>query len=107
MRKVIGLVLAATLLAGCAHHHRKTTAQPVIKPDLQLTGSVAMVNADARFVVVTFPPGSVPSTDARLDVFRNGLKVGELKVTGPQRENDTVADIVSGQIQPRDEVKGQ
>lgn len=41
----------------------------------------------------------------RLNVYRNGLKVGELKVTGPQRDNNTVADIVAGECQVGDEVR--
>jgi len=64
-----------------------------------------MVNGAARFVVVTFPVGTVPPVDQRLNVYRNGLKVAEVKVTGPQRDNDTVADIVSGEVQLHDEVK--
>jgi hypothetical protein len=47
----------------------------------------------------------MPQTDHHLGVFRNGLKVGEVKVTGPQHENDTVADIITGEIQLHDEVR--
>ena len=64
-----------------------------------------MVNADARFVVMTFPLGGVPLVEQRLYVYRKGLKVGELKVTGPQRDNNTVADIISGELQVNDEVR--
>ncbi len=114
MRTVIGLLGAALLLAGCAHRATMPnpappvrTQQPkaVIKPDLQASGRVAMVNAEAHFVVLSFPPGPMPQTDHRLSVFRNGLKVGEVKITGPQHENDTVADILTGEIQLHDEVR--
>ena len=64
-----------------------------------------MVNNQGRFVVVTFPGGPVPAPARRLDVFREGLKVGELKVTGPQQDFNTVADILAGDIQVHDEVK--
>jgi len=33
--------------------------------------------------------------------------VGEVKVTGPQRDNDTVADLVTGTAQAGDEVRDQ
>jgi hypothetical protein len=114
MRIAIGLLGAALLGAGCAHHQPAANPAPpassqqpqaVIKPDLRASGQVAMVNAEARFVVISFPPGPTPQMDHRLSVYRNGLKVGEVKVTGPQHENDTVADIISGDVQLRDEVR--
>jgi hypothetical protein len=119
MRIAIGLFGAALLMAGCSLFHKHAPApqppapaisqQPktVVKPDLRPTGRVAMVNAAARFVVISFPAGAVPQTDSHLNVYRNGLKVGELKVTGPQRENDTVADIISGDLQLHDEVMAE
>ncbi len=114
MRIAIGLLGATLLLAGCVNHKpapnpappvRSQQPKAVIKPDLRASGRVAMVNAEARFVVVSFPPGPMPQTDHRLSVYRNGLKVGEVKVTGPQRENDTVADITAGDVQLHDEVR--
>ena len=114
MKSAIGLLGATLLLAGCVHHKpapnpvpppRSQQPKAVIKPDLRVSGRVAMVNAGARFVVITFPPGPVPQTDHCLNVYRNGLKVGEIKVSGPQRENDTVADITAGDVQLHDEVK--
>ena len=42
-----------------------------------------------------------------MNVYRGGLKVGEVKVTGPQRENETVADIIAGDVQPHDEIREQ
>ena len=114
MKIAIGLLSATLLLAGCVHHKpapnpppplRSQQPKAVIKPDLRTSGRVAMVNAEARFVVINFPPGPVPQPDHRLNVYRNGLKVGEVKVTGPRRENNTVADIIAGDVQLRDEVR--
>jgi hypothetical protein len=117
MKIAIGLSCATLLLAGCAHNAPASNpsmspgnAPPpraIIKPDLQTSGQVAMVNSEARFVVLSFPPGPVPQPDQRLNVYRNGLKVGEVKVSGPQHENDTVADIVAGDVQVRDEVRSE
>jgi len=118
MRVSIGLLGAAVLLAGCVFQKHTVApkpappvmnqqAKPVIKPDLGTAGQVAMINASARFVVITFPDGHMPQTDRQLNVYRNGVKVGELKVTGPQRENDTVADIISGDLQLHDEVRAE
>ena len=79
-------------------------AKPVVQPDLRAAGQVSMVNAGARFVVITFPGGPVPEKDQLLNVYRTGTKVGQVKVTGPQIENNTVADIVSGDVQLHDQV---
>ncbi len=90
-----------------ASQQPKPVSQPVIKPDLQISGQVAMVNAGAKFVVVTFPPGPMPQPGQRLIIYHNGIKAAEVKVTGPQHENDTVADIISGDIQLHDEARAQ
>jgi hypothetical protein len=77
----------------------------VIQPDLRASGQIMMVNTEARFVVLAFPPGAVPQPGHSLKIYRNGLRVGEVKVSGPQRENDTVADIVTGDVQVHDQAK--
>lgn len=115
----IAVVLCATvLLAGCMHRTPKPAGpaaaapqtqspRPVIQPDLRVAGQVAMVNADARFAVISFPGGPVPEKGRMLNVYRGGTKVGQLRVTGPQVENNTVADILSGDVQARDQVTEQ
>lgn len=35
------------------------------------------------------------------------MKVGQVKITGPQRDNDTVADLTAGDAQVGDEVREQ
>jgi hypothetical protein len=109
MRIAIGLLAAALALTGCIHHRTPTPASPprptpqtVIQPDLHPSGQVALVNVEARFVVISFPAGSVPPPGRDLKIYRNGLRVGEVKVCGPKLENDTVADIVSGDVQAHD-----
>jgi len=38
---------------------------------------VASVNTAGRFVVLTFPLGTMPALEKRMSVYRSGLKVGE------------------------------
>lgn len=64
-----------------------------------------MVNTSLHFVVMTFSPGEVPAIGNTLNVYRKGEKIGEVKVTGPQRDNNTVADIVTGELLVGDEVR--
>jgi len=77
----------------------------VVTPENALVGRVATVNGVARFVVLTFPPGRLPALEQRLNLYRKGLKVGEVKVTGPQTDENIVADIVAGDAEVTDEVR--
>jgi hypothetical protein len=112
MQKAAGLVCIVWLLAGCAHRkpvapapEKRTT--PLVTPDLNPVGHVALVNNEARFVVINFPPGTVPQAGQPMTVNHRGVKIGEVKITGPQRDTDTVADLVNGEAYVGDEVKGE
>lgn len=120
------LLLVAMLANGCAlfHHQNKpvtpaptsaslapatpsTPFNPIVTPDTSLTARVAAYNSAGRFVVLTFPVGPMPKMDQTLFLYRNGLKVGEIKITGPQQDNDIVADLVTGTAQVGDGVRDQ
>ena len=126
MRLLAALALGGIILSGCAkdkpivwpstaNEAPRTTAVPpvatnaapklIVTPELMLAGKVVRFNSEGRFVVLNFPIGHLPGPDQRLYVYRQGLKVGEVKVTGPQRDDNTVADIVTGEAQPGDEVR--
>lgn len=77
----------------------------IVTPEDGLVGKVEMVNQNARYVVLSFPIGHLPAMEQRLSVYRRGLKVGEVKVSGPQIEDNVVADIVEGDSGPGDEVR--
>jgi hypothetical protein len=83
-----------------------STNKVIITPDTTPFGKVVRVNNDSRFVVLGFPLGAVPTEGKSLSVYRQGLKVGELKVSGPRDEEHTVANITSGTIQVGDEARG-
>lgn len=124
------LLLAAVWVSGCATKHApvfqpltgastgvsahevapparktKTEDQLIVTPEATLTGRVAAYNEAGRFVVLDFPIGHLPANEQVMFVFRQGLKVGEVKVTGPQRDHNTVADLVSGEARKGDEVR--
>ena len=107
-------LLCAGLLAGCASSKQAqfsqapTTPSPnIITPSAALAAKVVSYNSIGRFVVLSFPVGEMPKTDDSLFLYRGGLKVGEVKITGPQRNNDIVADLVTGDAQVGDEVRDQ
>jgi hypothetical protein len=122
------ILLCALALAGCtgkkavapppaASPRAGSTAAPVrtagtnqmliVTPENALVGKVALVNNGARFVVLNFPLGKMAAAEQRLNLYRRGLKVGEVRVTGPQREDNTVADLVAGEAEVGDEARSQ
>lgn len=64
-------------------------------------------NSVGRFVVLSFPVGQMPQTGQTFFLYRAGMKIGQVKITGPQRDNDTVADLVEGDAQQGDDVREQ
>lgn len=130
MRFVPCLLAVSLMTAGCGwftrNHASKTTGTSpatagtdyspvtnnvgtnlIVTPDISPTGTVARVNVPARFVILTFPVGTLPSVGTELFVYRHGLKVGEVKVTPPQNSNNTAADIVAGEAAIGDETRTQ
>lgn len=111
------LIGLGMLIAGCAHVHHPAAATvapvpaatpaPIITPDKSLNARVVSYNAAGRFVVLDFPVGQAPKMDQSLFLYRDGLKVGVVKITGPQRDNDIVADLVTGEAQVGDEARDQ
>lgn len=107
----------AWALNGCASRKGRTdTAWPqegagtgsksaIVTPATGSIGRVTAVNASARFVVISYPIGVLPALEQHLSAYRNGLKVAELKVSGPARDTHTVADILAGVCQVGDEVR--
>lgn len=101
-----GVSIAVPPLESAAPANKSKTGEPsIVTPDTILTGRVSVYNDAGRFVVLDFPIGHLPANDQRMFVFRQGLKVGEVKVTGPQRDHNTVADLVSGEARKGDEVR--
>jgi hypothetical protein len=107
----LSVLITLALLSGCTHLKSKPPAHPtapavaVVTPDTSLAGKVVSYNSAGRFVVLNFPSGQMPQTNQRLFLYRAGLKVAEVKVTGPQNDDDTVADLVSGDARTGDEVR--
>jgi hypothetical protein len=83
-----------------------TSAQKlIVTPETGLAGKVVTVNASGHFVVLGFPVGHLPAMEQHLMLYRHGLKTGEVKITGPQMEDNVVADIVAGDAEAGDEAR--
>ena len=103
------LALAASGCTGMNHKPASITPvaaspAPIITPDFSLTARVVSVNTVGRFVVLSFPASQIPKVEQTLFLYRGGLKTAEVRITGPQQENNIVADLVSGEAQVGDSV---
>ena len=109
----LSLLMAGILISGCASHKQKTSATVpkgsslIITPDASLAAKVVSYNATGRFVVLSFSVGQMPGMGQTLFLYHDGLKAGEVKISGPQRDNNIVADLVNGDAQVGDEVRDQ
>ena len=110
---IFGLALGGILLTGCVHTKSKMAppanapATTIVTPDNSLAGKVVSFNSVGRFVVLNFPSRRMPALNQRLFLYRSGLKFAEVKVTGPQNDDNIVADLVSGDARTGDEVREQ
>ena len=77
----------------------------VVTPDMSLAAKVVAYNTVGRFVVLNFPADKMPKLQQTLFLYRTGVKVAEVKVTGPQQENNIVADLTSGDPKVGDTVR--
>ena len=106
------LLLALVIATGCASKKNKaatkpaaTVTQATVTPDVSLTAKVVSVNAVGRFVVLDFPNGQMPKLQQTLSLYRASLKMGEVKITGPQAEDNIVADLTAGEAKVGDTVR--
>ena len=114
MRLICWLLLSVVLAAaGCGtwKSSRGTTkpakSETIVTPGDGLTGRVSLVNKSSRYAIVNFPVGRLPASGQLLAIYRNGLKVGEVKVNGPQMDNLVTADLVTGDCRTGDEARLQ
>jgi hypothetical protein len=127
MKWQIFLVVGACLMGGAScSKSRSGSAQPVVPgsaatgankklespgktvivaPVPGMAGRVVSLNAAGQFVVITYEGGQMPTRGQKLNVYRNSLKVGELKATDWQNGPNQVADILTGEAGPGDEVR--
>jgi hypothetical protein len=114
MRRLLCWILLG--LAGCARAPREPWTQGapggqksssvIVTPAQPNRGRILTVNSTAKHVVVTYPIGvPLPLVEQRLNVYRAGLKVAEIRVSKERMDVNVVADIASGECKPGDEVR--
>jgi hypothetical protein len=105
MRRILWIAAVGLTVAGCRGPRATApAANPAIaRPVKTAVGRIASVNPKLRYVVIGFQ--SVPAVDTRMGVYRSNLKVAEVRITQPQGNNLTTADIIAGECQVGDEVR--
>lgn len=132
MRAFLGLLAALPVLAGCQSSEPSdpvrtqvspgktsglTTVSPPATPAgptnraepapvlLPTSGRIHSVDDRAHFVVIDYTLGGLPPPQSQLSVYRNGEKVGTLRLSGPAMHGFATADIEDGFVQVDDEVR--
>ena len=124
LRLFLGAGFLVFLGSGCAHHAGNTKPNPsfsepppvradtnasqpklIVSPEQALIGTVSKVNSLGRYIVLTFPLGRMPALEQQFSVYHQGMKVGEVRIAGPQLDDNIVADIVSGEASIGDEAR--
>jgi hypothetical protein len=82
-----------------------TNAGTVITLTDAVVGRVASVNAASRFVILDYTLSHLPAVGERLNLYRQGMKVGVVRVSGPARDNNIAADLMEGEAQLGDQAR--
>jgi hypothetical protein len=101
-------LFALLVLLGCASREKPSDSKGIIvTPGGMMPGTVISVNPSARFAVLRFPIGQLPPLNHRMSAYRQGLKVADLRISGPQRDVHTVADVIAGECRVGDDVRSE
>jgi hypothetical protein len=121
MHRLPVLLLAVLIAAGCsgpqAGKERGKPAPPpktakgqpspvpTIEPVSAFSGKVVLVNAPLKYIVVEGTLGRLPPSEQRLNVYRDGQKVGEATVSAQARGANFAADVAVGDVRVGDTVR--
>jgi hypothetical protein len=90
---------------GASAPRATSSTAPRATPIIESSGAVASVNTGLRFVVIDFHLNPLPKVDQRMSVYREGMKVGEVKISSQARNNIIAADLLAGEARVGDMVR--
>jgi hypothetical protein len=105
--KDAGTKSATTKTGEKSQPKEKKKKKDQTQPQLELVGKVARFNPSGRTVILSFPIGQMPRLGQRMALYRQGLKVGDVRVTGPQIDYHIAGDLLVGDAAAGDEVREQ
>jgi hypothetical protein len=83
----------------------EASAEPQAAALNETAGKVMSVNSELRFVVIDFALNPLPKAGQQLGIFRNGQKVGAVKISVQANRSVVAADITAGEAKLGDEVR--
>jgi hypothetical protein len=113
MRRALFWLFALGLATGCGSPGapRSTATEPsaAVGPenrlDESIQGRIVHVHPSLRLVVMDFPVLRLPEQNQVLPVYRQDVKVGEVKVTGPFMDTTAGGEILRGEARLGDVVR--
>jgi hypothetical protein len=112
---VVGFA-AAAFFTGCLGRTTMAPARAKAQPDNRrlepssaelgtMAARIVSLNSEHEFVVIDFMSRVVPAAGTRVNVYRNGKRVGAVRITEPVRAQFATADIVEGEVHVGDEAR--
>jgi len=72
---------------------------------VETRGRIVVVRPMSRFVVIDFGIDTVPPLGQQMAVYRDGVRVGTVRISGPSMGSMIVADVLAGDARVGDEVR--
>jgi hypothetical protein len=97
----------AVLFAGCLGRTAPRPEGSDVGPSAAQLGPpaarIVSVNLEHDFVVIDFTSRMMPAVGTRVNIYRNGKRVGAVRITEPVRAQFATADIMEGEVHVGDE----
>jgi hypothetical protein len=104
---VVGFA-AAVLFTGCLGRMTARPDESGVGPSPGQLGPpaarIVSLNSEHDFVVIDFTSRTIPAGGTTVSIYRNGKRVGAVRITEPVRAQFATADIVEGEVHVGDEV---
>jgi hypothetical protein len=107
-------VIVAAAATGCASHNAQSNSTPNRTRDVAKVtpaqfgpapAKIRSVDPQYKFVVIDFTSRVMSAVGTELTVYREGKRVGTVRVTEPVRAQFATADVVDGDVQVGDEAR--
>jgi|HubBroStandDraft_3_1064219.scaffolds.fasta_scaffold391641_2 hypothetical protein len=108
-RIVIASFAAAVLFTGCLGGTTNRPNESGVGPSPAQLGPpaarIVSLNSEHDFVVIDYTSQMIPDVGTTVNIYRNGKKVGAVRITEPVRAQFATADIVEGEVHVGDEAR--
>jgi hypothetical protein len=108
-RIIIASFTAAVLFTGCLGSTTPRLGESNVGPSPAQLGPaparIVSLNSEHDFVVIDYTSQMIPDTGTTVNIYRNGKRVGAVRITEPMRAQFATADIVEGEVHVGDEAR--